>query len=107
MGVVRILMLFAPIGIGALIAGRLGKAGGFAEFGEELTRLAWYAGTVIVGLLIHAVVVLPLILRMFGGRKVLPYARNALPALVTAFSTASSSATLPTTMRSRPRWRAR
>ena len=99
MGVVRILMLFAPIGIGALIAGRLGKAGGFAEFGEELTRLAWYAGTVIVGLLIHAVVVLPLILRLFGRRKVLPFAGNTLPALVTAFSTASSSATLPTTMR--------
>ncbi|MHC4606660.1 MAG: dicarboxylate/amino acid:cation symporter [Planctomycetota bacterium] len=100
MQVIRLLMLAAPVGIGALIAGRLGSAGGFVKFWPELERLGSYAMTVIVGLLIHALVILPLILKMFGKRRVLPYAGNVANALTTAFSTASSSATLPVTMRS-------
>ena len=98
MKIVLLLMLAAPVGVGALIAGRLARAGGFAGFGPELFRLGKYSLTVIVGLLIHAFIVLPLILHFFGKRRVGTYARNTAPALTTAFSTASSSATLPLTI---------
>jgi solute carrier family 1 (high affinity glutamate transporter) protein 1 len=99
MEIIRLLMILAPVGIGALIAGRLGDAGGFRGFLPELENLGWYAATVIGGLLFHALVVLPLILKVVGKRSVLPYAGNVASALTTAFSTASSSATLPLTMR--------
>lgn len=98
MKIIHLIMLFAPIGIGALIAGRMGKAGGIEGFGPELARVGKYALTVIGGLLIHAIVVLPLILAFLGKRKIFPYLYNVLPALTTGFSTASSSATLPMTM---------
>ncbi len=98
MKIVQLLMLTAPIGIGALIAGRLGDAGGFSGFGPEFIRLGKYAGTVIVGLLIHGMLVLPLILRFFGQQNVRRYTLNTAPALTTAFSTASSAATIPMTM---------
>jgi len=100
MSMVHLLMLLAPIGIFALVAYRLGSAeltveGGFIG---ELTRMGKYAFTVIIGLLIHGLITLPLILRFFGKRKPAPYARNMGTALFTAFSTASSAATLPLTM---------
>ena len=98
MKIVHIVIAFAPIGILALIAARMGKSGGWAGFWPELIKLAWYASTVIVGLLIHAFVVLPLILLLVARRRVFRYGRNMLTALSTAFSTASSSATLPLTM---------
>ena len=98
MGIIHLLMLLAPVGIGALIAGRLGDAGGFRGFWPELVKLGWYSATVIIGLLVHAMVTLPLILRIFGRRPVLPFAGNMASALTTSFSTASSSATLPITM---------
>jgi len=98
MKIVHLLMLTAPVGIGALIAGRLGDAGGFSGFGPELIRLGKYAGTVLSGLLIHGIVILPLILYFWGRQRVWPYSVNMITALTTAFSTASSAATLPLTM---------
>ena len=99
MEIIRLLMLLAPVGIGALIAGRLGDAGGFRGFLPELAKLGLYSATVIGGLLIHALVVLPLILKIFARRAPLAYAGGVASALTTAFSTASSAATLPLTMR--------
>ncbi len=98
MKIIHLLMLMAPIGIGALIAGRLGNAGGFTEFIPELVWLSKYASTVIIGLLIHGALTLPLILLFFGKQKVWRFTSNMTSALSTAFSTASSSATLPVTM---------
>ncbi|MEC4673394.1 MAG: dicarboxylate/amino acid:cation symporter [Nitrospirota bacterium] len=98
MAMVHLLMWTAPIGIGALLAGRLGEAGGFSGFWPQLVQLGAYAGTVIIALLIHALIVLPLILQFIGKQKVPTYARNLSTALTTAFSTSSSSATLPVTM---------
>jgi Na+/H+-dicarboxylate symporter len=54
--------------------------------------------TVLIGLAIHALVVLPLILWLFGRRNPYRYLMNMGAALLTAFSTASSSATLPLTI---------
>ena len=98
MKLVHLAMYAAPVGIGALIAGRLGEAGGFEGFLPEFLRLGKYAFTVIAGLLIHALVILPLLLRLFGKTGVSRFAKNTSPALLTAFSTASSSATLPLTV---------
>lgn len=94
---VHIIMLFAPIGVFGLIAGKLAAAGG-AEFGMELAKLGKYFITVIIGLSIHGFVVLPLILTWFGKRNPVKYAGNMVQAVITAWSTASSSATLPVTM---------
>ena len=98
MKIVHVIIAFAPVGIFALIADRMGSSGGWSGFLPELVKLGWYSGTVISGLAIHGLVVLPLVLLLLGRRRVTPYARNQLPALSTAFSTASSSATLPLTI---------
>ncbi len=96
--VVSWLMWLAPAGIFGLVAGRIGATGGGAAALEEFRRIGAYMLVVIAGLLIHGAIVLPLLLRLLGGRRPLAYARGMLPALVTAFSTASSSATLPVTL---------
>ena len=98
MAMVHLLMWTAPVGIGALLAGRLGEAGGFGGFWPQLVQLGAYAGTVIMALLIHGMIVLPLLLHFIGKHSVPAYARNLSTALTTAFSTSSSSATLPLTM---------
>ena len=98
MAIVHLVMWAAPLGIGALIAGRLGEAGGFSGFWPELARLGSYAATVVIALLIHGALTLPVILRCLGRQFVWTYARNMGTSLATAFSTGSSSATLPLTM---------
>ena len=98
MGVVHIVIAFAPVGIFALIAARMGESGGWVGFVPELIKLGWYASTVISGLLIHGLIILPLILVLIAKRNASRYGGNVLPALSTAFSTASSSATLPLTI---------
>lgn len=93
------IMYFAPIGIFALVAGRLGRAGGFEGFLPQLRQIAWYVGTVVGALGFHALFVLPALLLFVGRRNPIVYARGMFTALVTAFSTASSAATLPLTLR--------
>lgn len=102
MKIVDLLMLCAPIGICALIAGRLGEAGGLVEFMGELQRLGKYAATVMSGLGIFSIIVLPLILYFIAKPKVgvWTYFSNMWAAILTAFSTASSAAALPITMES-------
>ncbi|MCF6228031.1 MAG: dicarboxylate/amino acid:cation symporter, partial [Planctomycetes bacterium] len=76
---------------------RMGSAGQ-AFFDTEIPRLGWYIATVLGGLAIHALIVLPAI--FWVGRKQNPYKYllGMGQALMTAFGTASSSATLPITM---------
>ncbi len=89
MGIIRL----APIGIFGLIARAVGRSG------IDLIIGLWpYFLTVVLSLLIHATVTLALLLAVLGRRSPIAYARSVLPALVTAFSTASSSATLPLSM---------
>ena len=87
------IMKFAPIGVFGLVAEVV------AEAGFEAARpLAVFSLSVCAALLLHSVITLPLLLRFVGGVR--PYAamRAMSPALLTAFSTASSSATVPVTM---------
>ena len=96
MKIVIWIMYFAPIGIFALIASRLGQAGGGQAFWQEISSVGLYILTVILGLTLHAFLLF-FILVAFSkrGRN---YLAGMLRALLTAFGTASSAATLPLTM---------
>ena len=96
MKLVNWIIYFAPLGVMALIGGIVAE--NRESLDELISSLALYSLTVIIGLLIHATVILPLILKFFTGRKPLQYFLNMGQALATAFTTASSSATLPITM---------
>jgi len=56
MKMVRVVVIMAPIGVFALVATRVGKAGGIDRFSSEIAAVGYYVATVIAGLLIHAVV---------------------------------------------------
>ncbi|QEG39962.1 dicarboxylate/amino acid:cation symporter [Roseimaritima ulvae] len=95
---VMLLMKIAPIGIFCLVASRFGEAQAGGKFAEELSQIGWYFGTVLSGLAIHAFLTLPLIFWVITRKNPYLYLLRLSKALLTAFSTASSSATLPITM---------
>jgi DAACS family dicarboxylate/amino acid:cation (Na+ or H+) symporter len=64
-----------------------------------LVQLAGYVGVVMFGLLLHMIVVYSLSVRFFGGMSPLRFFSEAKDAMITAFTTSSSSATLPTALR--------
>jgi DAACS family dicarboxylate/amino acid:cation (Na+ or H+) symporter len=71
-----------------------------AVFGWDLlVRLGAYVGVVLLALGLHMFVVYPLALATLGGTSPLRFFRNVQEAMVMAFSTASSNATLPTAIR--------
>ncbi len=71
-----------------------------AVFGWDLlVRLAIYVGVVLLALGTHMFIVYPLLLKLFGGVSPLWFFRQSQEAMVMAFSTASSNATLPTALR--------
>lgn len=86
-------MLFAPIGVFGLVARVVAKTG-FDAAGPLLV----FTGVVLLALAIHMLVTLPLMLRFIARVAPVSVLRIMSPALLTAFSTASSSATLPITM---------
>jgi Na+/H+-dicarboxylate symporter len=98
MKLVHLVMWIGPIGVFGLVAGRLGNAGGSEGIVALLVGLGLFTITVLVGLAIHAVIILGLILHVAGRRSPFVYARVLATALTSAFATASSSATLPLTM---------
>ena len=85
---------FAPIGVFALVTPVLWHA----PFGALIDTLAWFFVTVVLALTIHFAINLALILRLLGKIQPLQHYRAMAPVLLTAFSTASSSGTLPLTM---------
>ncbi|GAA5495567.1 proton/glutamate-aspartate symporter [Rubritalea halochordaticola] len=88
------IMSTAPIGVFALMFPVIYDAGW-----ELIRELLKYFGTVLLALGIHLFVVLPLILKFVGKVSPIAHFKAMGTALLTAFSTASSSATLPVTMR--------
>ena len=84
---------FAPIGIFGLVTPTIAKSGL-----DTFWLMGGFALTVFLALGIHASITLPLLLRLLGKISFLDHYRAMAPALLTAFSTASSSATLPVTM---------
>lgn len=90
------IMYFAPVGIFALIAARLGQAGGGEALLQEIQAVGWHVVTVLTGLFMHFCVLL-LILQLIAGNGA-TYLIGMSRALFTGFGTASSTATLPLTM---------
>ena len=88
----------APFGILGLIASKIGLEGGFRHFIPELIAVGKYSLTVLLGLAIHGFVVLPLILWTLGKRSPWQFFKGVATPLLNAFSSASSSATLPLTI---------
>lgn len=71
-----------------------------ALFGWELlARLGAYVGVVLLALGIHMIVVYSAAVRLLGGMSPVHFFRQSQEAMVMAFSTASSNATLPTALR--------
>jgi proton glutamate symport protein len=97
MKITRFILLLAPVGIFGLVAKPLAETGEGA-FDVLLHSLLPYFLTVLGGLWIHAFITLPLLFFLFTRKNPYRLARAFSPALLTAFSTASSSATLPLTM---------
>ena len=92
MNITEWIMKFAPLGVFGLVAGVVAEAG----FGAA-RPLAVFAAVVLAALAVHTFVTLAIVLRLVGVNPLKVYAALG-PALLTAFSTASSSATLPVTM---------
>ena len=93
MRIVGWIMLIAPLGIAALLV-KLVATQDVAMIGTMATFMAVVIGTTLV----HGVLVLPLLLYLITGKTPLWFWRGAREALITAFATSSSNATLPVTM---------
>ena len=87
-------MRFAPLGVFALVAKVVADTGYSA-----IEPLSLFMLTVLAALAVHMFVTLPVLLSLIGRVNALRQYRAMAPALLTAFSTASSSATLPLTMK--------
>ncbi|PKQ60328.1 dicarboxylate/amino acid:cation symporter [Labilibaculum filiforme] len=93
--IIDFIMMFAPYGVFALIAGLI------VDFSGDLdlfSALGLYAITVILGLLVMIFIIYPLFLKIFTPIKYTNFYKAISPAQLLAFSTSSSAATLPVTM---------
>ena len=94
MKMVTILMELAPYGVFCLLA-KL-----FAELGAgAIIELGFYFGTVVLALLLHGLGVYGLMLKFIARINPLTFFKHMRPTMMFAFSTSSSSATLPVTLR--------
>jgi proton glutamate symport protein len=98
--IVEFIMLLAPYGVFALIASLIVELGGedLTKAMELLNALLWYTITVLLGLAIMAFLVYPAMFKAFTKISYLTFFKGIRPAQLLAFSTSSSSATLPVTM---------
>lgn len=94
MKLIALVLRVAPVGVAALLFSMTARLGG-----DVLRQLAAFVGVVLAGLALQMFVVYSLSVRFLGGMRPLDFFRGSRVAIVTAFSTASSSATLPTALR--------
>jgi len=92
MSITLFIIRLAPLGIFGLVAKVASEQVASASL---FTSLGKYAFTVVIGLLFHNLITLPLILRIVARVNPLDHFRAMATPLITAFSTASSNATLP------------
>lgn len=86
----------SPVAICFIISGQLV---GVDDIGKVFSNIGWYFGTVMVGLFIHGALILPGLYFLFTRKLPFTFIANIFQALATAFGTASSSASLPITLR--------
>ena len=92
--ILRLAMSLAPYAVFCLIFSTT------AELGYQvLVALGAFVFAVVGGLALHLFVVLPLLVKFLGGMSPWEFFRKTRGTMVTAFSTSSSSATLPTSMK--------
>ena len=94
MRIVAWIMHLAPLGVAALLLKLV-----VLKDAAMLATLAKFVALIMATTLFHGVVVLPLILYLVTGKTPLWFWRGAREALMTAFATSSSNATLPVTLR--------
>jgi DAACS family dicarboxylate/amino acid:cation (Na+ or H+) symporter len=94
MAIIGFALRLAPLGVACLsfaVAARLGL--------DLFRTLGFYVGVVLLGLSLQQFGVYPLVLRFLAGRSPVAFFRESKEAIVTAFSTSSSNATLPVSLR--------
>ena len=99
--IVEIVILVAPLGVFALIADTVTGVSGDnpAEVAQLLAALGFYCLTVLIGMAIHVLVTYPVLLKLLTPIRVKHFFRGIVPAQLVAFSTSSSAAALPVTMK--------
>lgn len=89
---------FAPVGIFGIVAGVVAEQKtGLLDIAG---RIGIYMAAVLLGLIFHGMITLPLLLKLIGRVNPWLHFKGMTTPLITAFSTSSSSATLPLTMES-------
>ncbi len=96
MKLTHFIIRFTPLGILGIVVGVVAEQR--ENLGAVLGSLSKYFATVIIGLIIHATIILPLILRTIAKVNPIKQFQAMTTPLLTAFSTRSSSATLPLTI---------
>jgi len=94
--IVDLIMRFAPIGVFALMAALVVDFSGDADI---FTALGMYMLTVILGLFLLILGFYPLLIRIFARVRIPHFIKGILPAQLVAFTTSSSAATLPVTLK--------
>ncbi len=95
MKITMFVIRFTPYGVFGIVALQVSETGNIAELGA---RMGIYMLTVFIGLVIHVTVTLPVLTRLLGRVNPFKHFKALTTPLLTAFSTSSSSATLPLTM---------
>jgi Na+/H+-dicarboxylate symporter len=99
MKITLFIIKFAPLGILGIVAGIVAEEAGNPDTLVDIVgRLGLYMLAVLLALLIHASITLPILMKTIGKVSPLKHFKNMTSTLLTAFSTSSSSATLPFTM---------
>ncbi len=93
MAMTMAIIAIAPIGVFFLIASVTASQGS-----AIFISLGWYCLSVALALAVHAIITLPLILKFVAKQSPAKFVRAMSPALLTAFSSASSNGTLPLTL---------
>ena len=94
MRLIGLVIRFSPVGVAALLFTLTSQLGY-----QILGQLARYVMVVVLGLALHQFVVYSILLASFGRMSPMRFFRGIQEAMVTAFSTASSNATLPTSLK--------
>ncbi|XP_077463915.1 solute carrier family 1 member 8a isoform X2 [Stigmatopora argus] len=96
MKIINAAVWYFPFGIVFLVAGKILDMQDPSTLGR---KLGWYGVTVLAGLFVHGLILLPLFYFLLTRKNPFTFIRGLLQALVIALATSSSSATLPITMK--------